>query len=166
MSAMTLEESGVADVAAAVKEYEKLQAISKKYKELGGEKGFLGASVSEEHWAPDGQGRYRHYKNGSIYWHPDIGAFEVHGAIKEFWKNAGWEKSFLGYPVTDEMDAPDGKGKYGKFQGGTVRWHPDVGAYLGSPDPVNKFSLRMVKLHASTRQRASAATRPARTRWQ
>ncbi|MEM2140885.1 hypothetical protein [Nitrososphaera sp.] len=260
MSAMTLEESGVADVAAAVKEYEKLQAITKKYKELGGEKGFLGPPVSEEHWAPDGQGRYRHYKNGSIYWHPkygahevhgairekwkatgweqgvlgypttdemktpdgkgrynhfkkgifaegsiywhpNLGAFEVHGgirqkwkslgweksflgypvtdelttpdgigrynhfqngsiyfswktgahevhgAIREFWKNAGWEQSFLGYPVTDEMDAPDGKGKYSKFQGGTVRWHPDVGAYLGSPDPVSKLSLRMIKLH-------------------
>lgn len=265
-AAMASGSAGRIDVAAIKKEYEKMQAIGKKYKQLGGEKGFLGPPTSEEHWTQDGQGRYRHYKNGSIfwhqktgahevhgairekykalgweksvlgypatdelktpdgkgrynhflrvdlinalgsaegsiYWHPDVGAFEVHGAIRnrwkahgwekgllgypvtdelatpdgagrynhfqngsvyfswktgahevhgairEFWKNTGWEQGFLGYPTSDEMPAPDGKGRYSKFQGGTVRRHPDVGAYLGSPEPTNKLSLRMVKLH-------------------
>lgn len=37
----------------------------------------------------------RYYAFGSIYWHPEVGAFEVHGAIRSRWAKLGWEKSFL-----------------------------------------------------------------------
>lgn len=121
--------------------------IEEKYKALGGEKGFLGPPVSEESWTYDYQGKYRHYKYGSIYWHPKYGAYEVHGAIREFWKKYGWERSFLGYPMSDEMDAPHGKGRYSKFEGGIVMWHPKSGTYIGTLNLVNKLSLRIIRLH-------------------
>ena len=101
-----------------------MSAIDQKYNELGGQNGFLGSPTTEELTCPDGEGRYRHYKNGSIYWHSKTGAHEVHGLIRGKWSKLGWEKSVLGYPKTDETNCPVGGGKYNLFQGGTILWFP------------------------------------------
>lgn len=104
-------------------------AISKKYEQLGGSGSLLGRVSGAELVCPDGSGRYRHFQGGSIYWHPETGAHEVHGAIREKWSNLGWEKSFLGYPATDEKTTPDGAGRYNHFQGGSIYWYPKTGAH-------------------------------------
>lgn len=101
-----------------------MSAIDQKYNELGGQNGFLGSPTTGELTCPDGEGRYRHYKNGSIYWHSKTGAHEVHGLIRGKWSKLGWEKSLLGYPKTDETNCPVGGGKYNLFQGGTILWFP------------------------------------------
>jgi len=106
-----------------------VSAIDKKYTALGGEKSFLGQPTENEQIAPDGVGHYRHFQGGSIYWSPNTGAFEVHGLIRAKWSQLGWEKSFLGYPVTDESTTPDGIGRYNHFQGGSIYWTPNTGAY-------------------------------------
>ena len=103
--------------------------IDVKYAALGGPGGWLGPSITDELVAPDGIGRYRHYRNGSIYWSPSSGAHEVHGAIRGRWAALGWERSFLGYPLTDETTAPDGVGRYNHFQGGSIYWNPGTGAH-------------------------------------
>jgi hypothetical protein len=103
--------------------------IDIKYAQLGGSTGFLGSPVINESVTPDGIGRYRHFQGGSIYWHPSTGAHEVHGAIRGKWSSLGWEKSFLGYPLTDETKTPDGVGRYNHFQGGSIYWHPSTGAH-------------------------------------
>ena len=41
----------------------------------------------------------------------------------------GWERSFLGYPLTDETATPDGVGRYNHFQGGSIYWTPATGAH-------------------------------------
>jgi hypothetical protein len=91
----------------------------------------LGKPTSEETTCPDGKGRYRHYKNGSIYWHPTTGAYELHGFIHDKWGSFGWERSAQGYPVTDETTTPDGKGKFNHFQNGSIYYHPDIGGTFG-----------------------------------
>lgn len=106
-----------------------VDAIQKKYNELGGASGFLGDEVGGRGNCPDGKGRYQHYQHGSIYWSPDTGAHEVHGAIREKWKSLGWETGFLGYPLTDESTTPDGDGRYNHFQGGSVYWTSATGAH-------------------------------------
>jgi len=53
----------------------------------------------------------------------------VHGAIRDEWSSLGWERSFLGYPVTDETVAPDGVGHYNHFQNGSIYWSPSTGAH-------------------------------------
>jgi hypothetical protein len=106
-----------------------MSEIDKKYNELGGGQGFLGQPTEPEHGAPDGQGRYRHYQNGSIYWHQQSGAHEVHGSIREKWRTLGWEAGLLRYPVTDETATPDGVGRFNHFQGGSIYWHPETGAH-------------------------------------
>lgn len=47
--------------------------IDNKYSQLGGANGFLGAPTTSESPWPDGVGKYRHYKHGSIYWSPTTG---------------------------------------------------------------------------------------------
>jgi hypothetical protein len=103
--------------------------IQEKYAALGSGQGFLGSPQTDQLTTPDGIGRYRHFANGSIYWCPGRGAFEVHGAIRDKWSSLGWEQSTLGYPITDESGTPDGVGRYNHFQWGSIYWHPDLGAW-------------------------------------
>lgn len=96
--------------------------ISDKYAQLGGSGGFLGTPTIAESVLPDGVGKFRHYQNGSIYWHPATGAREVHGLIRQRWSQLNWELGYLGYPMTDEINLVDGSGKVSKFQGGELIW--------------------------------------------
>src|SRR5690606_38603651 len=80
--------------------------IDKKYRALGGCNSFLGHPITHELKTPDGAGRYSVFQNGSIYWHPSTGAFEVHGLIRDKWAELDWEVGLLGYPITDEMKTP------------------------------------------------------------
>ncbi|MGF1524182.1 MAG: hypothetical protein ACFBSF_17825 [Leptolyngbyaceae cyanobacterium] len=103
--------------------------ITQKYSQLGGKTGFLGKAVGNIKVCPDGRGRYQHYENGgSIYWSPETGAHEVHGAIRIKWSQLHWAKGYLGYPTTDELPIGDTVGRFSDFQGGTVYWTPDTGA--------------------------------------
>lgn len=104
-----------------------MSAISDKYRALGGAAGFLGRSTSPETPTPDGRGRYNHYERGSIYWTRATGAHEVHGAIRDLWSSLGWERSLLGYPMTDEGPVADGR--FSRFEGGYVFWSGASGAH-------------------------------------
>jgi hypothetical protein len=103
--------------------------ISDKYHSLGGDGGFLGLIQSGGGPTPDGIGCFRQYDGGSIYWSPQTGAREVHGAIRDKWASVGWERSLLGYPTTDEIPTPDGGGRYNRFEGGWIYWSPQTGAH-------------------------------------
>ncbi len=103
--------------------------IDEKYRALGGCGSFLGAPITSEQTTPDGNGRYSVFQNGSIYWTQSTGAYEVHGVIRDKWKELGWEAGLLGYPITDETKTPDGAGRYSVFVGGSVYWSPATGAH-------------------------------------
>jgi LGFP repeat-containing protein/peptidase C39-like protein len=78
--------------------------------------------------APDGVGVYSHFQGGSIYWSPTTGAHGVGGAIRDKWSSMGWERSFLGYPTSDELAAPGGRVSH--FQGGDIYWSANTGAQV------------------------------------
>jgi len=101
--------------------------IEEKYASLGGEDGFLGSPTGPETSCADGVGRKRSYQGGIIYWHPDTGAYEVHGAILSRYRDWDQAKGVLGYPTTDETDSPNG-GRYNRFQHGLIVWTPESGA--------------------------------------
>jgi uncharacterized protein with LGFP repeats len=103
--------------------------IDVKYATFGGSGGWLGAPTFDEALAPDSVGHFRHYRYGSIYWTSQTGAWEVHGRIRDKWSSLGWERSFLGYPLTDETPSTDGIGRYNHFQGGSVFWSPSTDAH-------------------------------------
>ncbi|MEP7229744.1 MAG: hypothetical protein ABI691_05800 [Ginsengibacter sp.] len=91
-------------------------AIYGKWNEMGRE-GY-GLPITDELTTPDGVGKFNHFNNNtaSIYWHPDTGAHAIYGAIRKFWSEIGWERSSLGYPISDEMTAPDSIGRINYFQ--------------------------------------------------
>lgn len=102
-------------------------AIRDKWVGLGRETGLLGFPETDELATPDGRGRFVHFQHGSIYWTPKTGAHEVHGAILARWAELGWERSFLGYPTSDEVPTPEG-GRASSFEGGRITWTRDGGA--------------------------------------
>jgi uncharacterized protein with LGFP repeats len=104
-------------------------AIHGLWSSLGWERSVLGYPLTNESGTPDKVGRYNHFQNGSIYWTPATGAHEVHGAIRGLWSSLGWERSFLGYPITNESGTPDTVGRYNHFQGGSIYWTPSTGAH-------------------------------------
>jgi uncharacterized protein with LGFP repeats len=109
-------------------------SIREKYKALGWERPnpkrgwWLGYPITDELPTPDGIGRFNHFQGGSIYFHPDTGVHEIHGAIRDKWASMDWERSFLGYPLSDERPMDDGQGAVQDFQGGRIYWHPATSA--------------------------------------
>ncbi|WP_434379605.1 LGFP repeat-containing protein [Melittangium boletus] len=111
--------------------------IRARWEALGWETGPLGYPTTGETATPDGVGRYNHFKKGSglgsIYWTPDTGAWAVYGDIRAKWAALGWEKSDLGYPITNETLTPDGVGRFNHFKKGSILgsiyWTPATGAW-------------------------------------
>jgi len=70
----------------------------------------LGYPTSGEMLTPDRVGRYQSFENCTYVWHPQTGAHEVHGAIRDRYNALGG--SAFGYPTTDETRTPNGKGVF------------------------------------------------------
>ncbi|WP_051684339.1 LGFP repeat-containing protein [Blastococcus sp. URHD0036] len=110
--------------------YEVKGAILAEYRALGGPDGFLGFPLTNELTTPiRTEGRFSVFQHGSIYWTPATGAHEVHGAIGAEWGHLGWENGVLGFPVTDELSTPDGRGRFNYFERGGIYWTPSTGAH-------------------------------------
>ncbi len=102
-------------------------AIRERWAALGWEAGPLGYPVTNELATPDGVGRYNHFSRAaSVYWSPATGAHGVWGAIRERWAALGWERGYLGLPVSSEYHVPAGRRT--DFFGGSVTWAPVRGA--------------------------------------
>lgn len=108
-------------------------AIRGRWLAIGREQ--YGYLTTDELGCPDGRGRFNHYRamhladhpDASIYWTPETGAQEVYGAIRAKWSGLGWERGWLGYPTSGEVDVPDG-GRVATFEHGAMYWWPDTGA--------------------------------------
>jgi len=113
-------------------------AIGAKWISVGRER--FGYPINDESPCPDGHGRFNHFRamqiaghpEASIYWTPSTGAHEVHGAIRAKWASLGWERSPLGYPTSDELDAGGGA-RRSNFQHGFIRWTRTGGAVVHGP---------------------------------
>lgn len=97
------------------------------------EAGLLGFPLTGETPTPFSPGAFNHFEGGSVYWSPDTGAHEVHGAILARWAGLGWELSPLGFPVSDEYGVPGGRRS--DFEGGHVTWTPAGGAVVSLDRP-------------------------------
>ena len=85
----------------------------------------VGYPTSDETDGPNG-GKYNNFVQGSIYWHPNTGAHEVHHAIHKHYLSLGGPNSYLGYPTTDETT--EGNSQFNAFTGGWIYWTPSYGA--------------------------------------
>jgi hypothetical protein len=109
---------------AALPLIEATHAINAKAAELG----WAGAPFADVDAA--GAGFVRRFANADIYFSPQTGAHEVHGAIREKYDTLGGAASPLGLPVTDETGTPDGEGRFNHFQGGSIYWTARNGAAM------------------------------------
>jgi predicted MPP superfamily phosphohydrolase len=76
----------------------------------------------------------REYQNGHIYWHPNTGAYEVHGGILGVYLANGGPgvspttgKRELGYPTSDELG---GTVPISRFEFADIYWTPGSGGCL------------------------------------
>jgi hypothetical protein len=68
----------------------------------------------------------RWHEETQSYWFQCENAYFVYGAIRDRWASMGWERSCLGYPVSDEM--PWGKvGRISYFQHGRITFRASTG---------------------------------------
>ncbi len=98
-------------------------AIYAQWASLGYERSALGYPTSDETSTPDGVGRFNAFTgtgHSGIYWTPNTGAHAVQGAIYAQWASLGYERSGLGYPITDEYAIPGGRRN--DFVHGTITW--------------------------------------------
>jgi uncharacterized protein with LGFP repeats len=102
--------------------------IYNKWKELGLERGFLGFPVTDEMYTLGKDATFIIFEGGAIYRSSLTGTHEIHGSIFDKWKNMGAERSFLGYPITDEIPLSEGKGAIHYFQGGAIVFTKETGA--------------------------------------
>jgi len=109
--------------------------IGEKYAKLGGPNSGIGPALGGETDAPYG-GRCHSFQHGSICWHPAIGeAFTVWGDIHKKWVQFG--RVEYGYPITDELKTPDGRGRFNHFRAiqhpnrpeASIYWTPQTGAH-------------------------------------
>lgn len=103
-------------------------AILDRYRALGGARSFLGLPLTSERPTPNRPGAFNLFQGGSIYWAPGVGAWEVHGAIRDDWGSLGYEDSGLGFPTSNEISLSGGAA-YNAFQNGLCYYAPGLGAH-------------------------------------
>lgn len=107
--------------------------IREAYDRVGGR---VGQPRGPEVKTLDIQGRWQEFDNGAIYWHPAVDAGRAHsiqGDILKRWRQLGSEPT-TGFPTTDELPTPDGKGRFNHFAGAgntgvaSIYWSQATGA--------------------------------------
>lgn len=98
----------------------------------------FGYPITDELPTGNRRGLYNHFRalqlpnhpESSIFWSKATRAHVVYGAIRDRWARLGWERSKLGFPTSDEYDAPDVGANYRRtdFQYGYILWSPRSGA--------------------------------------
>ncbi|NNG21198.1 polysaccharide deacetylase family protein [Naumannella sp. ID2617S] len=101
-------------------------AIGMKWEQV---RGLVGEAEQPEFCGLVGGGCGQRFQRGFVYWSPASGAHPVTGAILGRWGVLGSERSFLGYPVTDEFCGLRDGGCGQHFQRGSIYWSPATGAW-------------------------------------
>jgi uncharacterized protein with LGFP repeats len=98
---------------------------------LGWERGRLGYPTIEPTQSPGQPGWFERFQGGNMYARTNVApAFEVWGSILAEYGRLGWERSFLGYPLSGEQDS--GRwcrgGRFNQFEHGFIDWCPGKNA--------------------------------------
>lgn len=96
-----------------------------------------GSCVNNEYDVPGGKAQ--DFVGGRAYWSAATGAHMLVGRIGARYVEMGATSSWLGFPTSNELDAPDGKGKFVTFEHGTIYWSPTTGAWAIPADMVDAY---------------------------
>lgn len=97
--------------------------INNYWKNLPFDRAALGNVTSDITICGDGKGFSREHQYGAIYWRQKVNCKSVYGAIWKLYSHLGKERSYLGYPVTEEEWTPDKMHRYSTFENGVIAWH-------------------------------------------
>ena len=90
----------------------------------------LGLPTTSSRPTVDNRAVFSRFGNGRLYKVNGANeAFWVHGDIRSRWSELGEGGSNLGYPTSDEHSPPDAFGRCNHFEGGSIYWTPDTGAW-------------------------------------
>lgn len=128
----------------------------------------LGAQLGPEQSSLSG-GLFQEYERGRVYWHEELGTYEIRGDFYTKWMEEGAELSEWGYPVTAPVEVVGGEAVY--FERGCMwkgpasadaiidcRLHPPL---LGRPLVVNPDNPQQLRLPAMLRWHLSDEMREA-----
>ncbi|MDY3128159.1 MAG: alpha/beta hydrolase-fold protein [Corynebacterium sp.] len=89
--------------------------------------GLIGKCVNNEY--DIAKGKAQDFATGTAYWSPETGARALFGRINARYAAIGGPNSWLGFPITGENTAPDGRGRFVHFENGSIYWTPETGAF-------------------------------------
>lgn len=99
------------------------ELINRKAVELGKDPSQASGSLTAV-----GDGYYRDYSFGRIYYRPGDAAYLVYGMIGAKYAELGGPESWLGWPTSDEGGIDQEGGRATTFEKGAIYWWPDTGA--------------------------------------
>ncbi len=102
--------------------------VEERYLRLRGPEGFLGVPTSDERRVGPGEvGRVSHFDGGDIYWSPDSGSWEIHGAVGAKWVATSGQDGPLGFPTSNVVTVNGAE--WSSFEHGSVVWSALTGAH-------------------------------------
>jgi len=106
-------------------------AIRSRWLAMGGQHSWLGAPRTPEMVATTTGTAVQWFQNGRIYWRSGTPAVFVVGAILGKYVSLGTVRSYLGFPITDELASPN-RGSHNDFQlmNASIYWSPTTGAHV------------------------------------
>lgn len=117
--------------------------VSVVWQRHGWEGGFLGYPTTSDMALGD-QWFKQSFQGGHVYTHNTLPASQasIQGAIYDKWQSLGAQNSELGFPISDELTASDGIGRYNVFEGGMIYWTPQHGAHAVTGGILAKWALQ------------------------
>ena len=85
-------------------------------------------------------GRVSEFEGCTIYWSSSSGAHEVHGSIRDKYRNTGGPSGDLGFPTSNEGNIPGASApaRYNTFQHGSILWFGSASeTYVCLPFDIN-----------------------------
>ena len=92
-------------------------AVLECYVAVGGPAA-LGYPTADDGAAPGGRGAKAALEGGAIYWSPATGAHVVEGEAADHYVEVGETTSWLGYPISDTVETPEGT--HTRFEHGDI----------------------------------------------
>jgi uncharacterized protein with LGFP repeats len=112
---------------AATGAHEMHGALRDKFRKIGVSR--LGYPTTDTRLASSQNGKYNELTHGVIYYRAKWGAWEVHGDLFAKWNALGRERSFLGFPRSDTLNASSQGGRYNEFDYGAIYYRPGHGTW-------------------------------------
>lgn len=103
------------------------------YVSLGRESSPLGYPTSDTASTPDNRGTWTSYADGVIVSRPDIGTWEILGAVYGYWRDSGSFSSPLGYPTSAQQATSKPDAGVAHFEHGDVYTSASLGTHAVLP---------------------------------